>query len=76
MQLFDPWISFLILVFCVLWSLVSINVVYNIILRAVYIRVQVQETWGSKHPLVDFNYKLKIGPNLGDWIFKLGGVFS
>jgi hypothetical protein len=54
MQLFDSWISFLILVFCVLWSLISINVVYNIILRAVYIRVQVQETWGSK----DWIFKL------------------
>lgn len=38
-----------------------------------YIRVQVQETEGSKHPLIDLVFKVEIGTNLEDWtIFKLG----
>jgi hypothetical protein len=41
-----------------------------------YISVWVQETWGSKHPLMDLTFKLKIGPKLEVWLFKLGGVFS
>ena len=41
----------------------------------VYVRVQVQETWGTKHPLMDLTFELKIGPKLEDWFLKLG-VFS
>lgn len=41
-----------------------------------YIRVQVQETWMLKHPLMDLIFGLKIGPKLEVCFLKLGGVFS
>ena len=37
----------------------------------VYIRVQVQETWGPKQPLMDLTFGLKTGPKLKIDFIKL-----
>ena len=41
-----------------------------------YIRVQVPNTWGPKHPLEYIIFGLKIGPKLEIWIPNLGRVYS
>lgn len=58
------------------------RVVYSVVIPLtlylgwIYIRVQVQETWMLKHPLMDLIFGLKIGPKLEVCFLKLGGVFS
>ena len=37
----------------------------------VYIKIQIQEVWRSKHPLTNLTCELKVEPNLEDCFFKL-----
>jgi len=54
----------------------SVVITFKLYLGWIYIRVQVQETWMLKYPLMDLIFGLKIGPNLEVCFLKLGGVFS